>query len=191
MYIIFSEKMGMSLPARHKRYEEVLNAILDLYGNTNFARYRKCYIDEYVTYNNDNRSILINGIETTINDYFIKNKRIVVVSRTGGGNRDEYEDDNIENHSHPLFISDEDDHDDCTYAHFSFYIPKKYQFVVDYEELLTMMQNENEYPSKDTINEIMKNVNFNDSIVEFFKKYITNEEQILKDKNEEQILKDK
>lgn len=49
--------------------------------------------------------------------------RIVIYTRTGGGNREHYETDNAWLQSHPLYLKDYDDAMDCTYAHFEFKVP--------------------------------------------------------------------
>ena len=51
---------------------------------------------------------------------------IHVFCRTGGGNREDYP--NTKLVEHPLYIRDEDDDFDCTYAHYYFTLP---QAVID------------------------------------------------------------
>jgi len=55
-----------------------------------------------------------------------KELQFVVFTRTGGGNREEYEAENDAMTQHPLAISNEDDDFDCTYAYFRFKVPEKY-----------------------------------------------------------------
>lgn len=78
-------------------------------------------------------------------DCFISHGRIVVHTRTGGGNREYYDEKNDENIDGPWnshlrenknYIYDEDDDGDCTYANFYFSYPK------DYEEDLKAIENE-------------------------------------------------
>ena len=59
-------------------------------------------------------------------DCYLDGERIVIYTRTGGGNRDEYEAQNDAMHALPGFVSDEDDDFDSTYAHFSYRIPEKF-----------------------------------------------------------------
>jgi hypothetical protein len=48
---------------------------------------------------------------------------IHVFCRTGGGNREDYP--NTKLVEHPLYIRDEDDNFDCTYAHYYFRLPEE------------------------------------------------------------------
>lgn len=50
---------------------------------------------------------------------------IVVRTRTGGGNREDYEVKNDQLCAHQLYIRDEDDDFDCTYAYFHFRVPNE------------------------------------------------------------------
>jgi len=62
-------------------------------------------------------------------DAYWKDNEIVILTRTGGGNRDEYD---IENHwltLHPNYIRDQDDDFDCTYAEFFFSLPEKFSHL--------------------------------------------------------------
>jgi hypothetical protein len=45
-----------------------------------------------------------------------------IFCRTGGGNREDYPNTTLT--SHPLYLRDEDDEYDCTYAHYYFKIPQ-------------------------------------------------------------------
>jgi hypothetical protein len=56
-------------------------------------------------------------------DVYIEDGYIVVFTRCGGGNRDDYEDVFSEMEDHPWFAYEEDDDFDCTYARFYFKIP--------------------------------------------------------------------
>jgi hypothetical protein len=49
-------------------------------------------------------------------DCYIDNDKIVIYTRNGGGNRDDYED-----------LGDYDDDYDCTYAHIAFSFPEDYK----------------------------------------------------------------
>lgn len=50
--------------------------------------------------------------------------RFVVYTRCGGGNRDDYEGMFEEMRAHPLYMGDEDDDFDCTYASVFFRVPE-------------------------------------------------------------------
>lgn len=49
------------------------------------------------------------------------NRQIVIMTRTGGGNREEYANEKLT--SHPCYLYDEDDDFDCTYAYYYFKLP--------------------------------------------------------------------
>ena len=51
-----------------------------------------------------------------------KKKQIVIVTRTGGGNREKYPNKILVNH--PMYLYDEDDDFDATYAYYYFSIPE-------------------------------------------------------------------
>lgn len=53
-------------------------------------------------------------------------KQIVVLTRTGGGNREAYEADNDVLADHAQYVSDHDDDFDSTFAHFTFNVPEQY-----------------------------------------------------------------
>lgn len=56
-------------------------------------------------------------------DVFIEDDCIVVHTRNGGGNRDDYQDVFEEMSNHPWYVQDADDDFDCTYANIYFRIP--------------------------------------------------------------------
>lgn len=56
-------------------------------------------------------------------DAYFDGSEIVVLTRTGGGNRAMYEEENERLRSHPLYRSDADDSFDCTFALFRFKFP--------------------------------------------------------------------
>lgn len=64
-------------------------------------------------------------------DCFIEDGKIRVYTRTGGGNREEYEVQNQELRDMPTFIRDWDDEEDCTYAYFEFSVPEEWQADFD------------------------------------------------------------
>lgn len=52
---------------------------------------------------------------------------IVIYTRTGGGNRSEYEDQNESLANHPGYLRDEDDSFDNTFAHFHYSVPERFK----------------------------------------------------------------
>lgn len=58
-------------------------------------------------------------------------KQIIIHTRTGGGNRDDYEDENSSLQSLPGYQGDEDDDFDCTYANFRYAVPEKFAHLID------------------------------------------------------------
>lgn len=73
-------------------------------------------------------------------DCFIFKDNIVIYTRNGGGNRDEYQYVFDEFAEHPNYISDEDDDFDCTYARIYFSFPEK--FKKELEDLAAMNPSE-------------------------------------------------
>lgn len=63
-------------------------------------------------------------------DCFWTGEQIVVHTRTGGGNRDDYEDGNSFLQGLPTYISDADDDYDSTYANFYFTVPETVKWVI-------------------------------------------------------------
>ncbi len=78
------------------------NQLLEVLGKTqaDFGRFRNVYMED---------------------DY------IVVHTRNGGGNREDYEDVFEEMSEHPWYSHDEDDSFDCTYANIYFKIPESHK----------------------------------------------------------------
>lgn len=60
-------------------------------------------------------------------DCFLKDNTIVIHTRTGGGNREDYESENDFLTTVAGYISDSDDDFDCTYADFVYAIPEKFK----------------------------------------------------------------
>lgn len=52
-------------------------------------------------------------------------EHITILTRTGGGNRLDYQEQNAILCNNPLFISDEDDDFDCTFAKFHYRVPEE------------------------------------------------------------------
>lgn len=63
-------------------------------------------------------------------DIYVTDEHIVVHTRNGGGNREDYQDVFDEMSEHPLYAYDEDDDFDCTYANFYFVHPPEYSEVL-------------------------------------------------------------
>lgn len=63
-------------------------------------------------------------------DIYVTEDHIVVHTRNGGGNREDYEDVFDEMSEHPLYAYDEDDEFDCTYANIYFHHPEEYKEVL-------------------------------------------------------------
>lgn len=63
-------------------------------------------------------------------DIYVTETHIVVHTRNGGGNRDDYEYVFDEMSEHPLYAYDEDDDFDCTYANIYFNHPTEYVDVL-------------------------------------------------------------
>lgn len=59
-------------------------------------------------------------------DVYVTENHIVVHTRNGGGNREDYEYVFEEMSDHPLYAYDEDDDFDCTYANIYFNHPAEY-----------------------------------------------------------------
>ena len=57
-------------------------------------------------------------------DAFVTEAKIAIYTRTGGGNREAYQDSNQFLQDHPLYLSDCDDEFDSTYATFYFGFPE-------------------------------------------------------------------
>lgn len=60
-------------------------------------------------------------------DIYVTDQHIVVHTRNGGGNREDYQDVFDEMFHHPLYVYDEDDDFDCTYANIYFKHPEGYE----------------------------------------------------------------
>ncbi len=73
-------------------------------------------------------------------DCMLVDGMICIHTRTGGGNREEYEGDNAALAEHPLYISDSDDDFDCTYANFFYRYPEEYR-----ADLEAMASNDPDY----------------------------------------------
>ena len=63
-------------------------------------------------------------------DIYVTDTHIVVHTRNGGGNREDYQDVFDEMFHHPLYDYDEDDDFDCTYANIYFRHPAEHAEVL-------------------------------------------------------------
>lgn len=108
-------------------------------------------------------AVTLEALQLSTNDiprfrdaYFDADKNcLVVYTRTGGGNRDYYDEPNAyENEgyegpfnrdlqAHPEYIRDEDDDFDCTYAYFYFNVPESFKPIFDTFKSLGAGQNPN------------------------------------------------
>ena len=83
---------------------------------------------------NDHKGFLLGLLDATTDDFnrfrdvYATEKFIVVHTRCGGGNREDYFPEWVENH--PLYSHDEDDDFDCTYADIYFKHPEGYEDVL-------------------------------------------------------------
>ena len=64
-----------------------------------------------------------------LRDTHITDGEICIYTRAGGNNRESYEDEIAALQQHPLYVGDENDDFDCTYATFRFKIPDEYAFL--------------------------------------------------------------
>ena len=71
-------------------------------------------------------------------DCYISDNTIVIYTRNGGGNREEYEDVFETMSQHPCFLSEADDDFDCTYASITFSFPE------DFKDELTALASQSE-----------------------------------------------
>lgn len=93
----------------------LLLAMLDLTPD-DVGRFRDCYLSESIS---NSKDLLI-----------------VIYTRNGGGNRDDYETVTEKLQAHPSYVSDADDDFDCTYASYFFNVPEK--FKAEAQELALM-----------------------------------------------------
>lgn len=68
-------------------------------------------------------------------DVFMEDGYIVVHTRNGGGNRDDYLDVFDEMSDHPWYSHDADDDFDCTYANIYFKLPENEKLIVILKDL--------------------------------------------------------
>ena len=88
-------------------------------------------------------------------DCYLDNDKIVIYTRNGGGNRDEYYYIFEELSEHPNYISDEDDYFDCTYARIYFSFPER--FKAELTELASEEPTQDPKVMWDSLLEALKN----------------------------------
>lgn len=91
---------------------EALLSMLGLSVN-DVGRFRDCY--------------LVRGTERPYGDEEDKDLRIVVYTRNGGGNREEYEEVTSALQAHAEYLCDYDNDHDCTYASYEFRVPPQFK----------------------------------------------------------------
>ena len=77
-------------------------------------------------------------------DCYFDGEHIVIYTRTGGGNREAYEDGNDHLASLPNYVMDEDDDFDCTYASFYYTVPSEFNLLVDKLKSMAQKQTQSE-----------------------------------------------
>lgn len=105
-------------------------------------------------------------------DCYYDGQHIVIYTRTGGGNRDWYDEKNEDNPDGPWnsdirnipgFICDEDDDFDSTYASFYFNVPEKFGYLID--KLRSMAQKETQSERWEAALENIKNAQPDDPLI--------------------------
>lgn len=127
-------------------FSGVLLKAIDL-NLVDIPRFRDCYLNE-------------NG------------SKIVVYTRTGGGNREDYERENDFLADHPGFISDCDNDFDCTYASFFYEVPEEFRPMIDvlktmgaednpqkkFAQLITDLENKEQNPATERALEVGRGI---------------------------------
>jgi hypothetical protein len=102
-------------------------------------------------------------------DCYFDGEHIVIYTRTGGGNREFYDEPNEDNKDGPWnsdlrqlpgYVRDEDDDFDSTYASFYFSVPEQFGYLVD--KLKSMAQKETQSEKWEATLERIKNGNPDD-----------------------------
>jgi hypothetical protein len=77
-------------------------------------------------------------------DCYFNGEHIVIYTRTGGGNREEYEAENDEMCNLPGYVRDEDDDYDSTYASFYFEVPQQFNLLIERLKSMAQKQTQSE-----------------------------------------------
>lgn len=105
-------------------------------------------------------------------DCYFDGEHIVIYTRTGGGNRDFYDEPNDDNKEGPWnsdlramagFVRDEDDDFDCTYASFYFTVPEQFNYLL--EKLKSMAQKETQSERWEASLERIKTASPDDALI--------------------------
>lgn len=106
-------------------------------------------------------------------DCYFDGEHIVIYTRTGGGNRDWYDEPNDDNPNGPWnsdlralpgFVRDEDDDYDCTYASFFYKVPEQFTFLLD--KLKSMAQGQTQAERWQAALERIKTAGPDDALVQ-------------------------
>jgi len=106
-------------------------------------------------------------------DCYFDGEHIVIYTRTGGGNREFYDEPNEDNKDGPWnsdlrqlpgYVRDGDDDFDSTYASFYFSVPEQFGYLVD--KLKSMAQKETQSEKWEATLDRIKNASPDDSMVQ-------------------------
>src|SRR5262245_14062757 len=94
-------------------------------------------------------------------DAWFDGEHIVILTRAGGNNREDYDEQIVKLRSHPGYVTDEDDTFDSTYATFTFVVPDHGGFPPEYikeslKEMMEQMGLKPPRPLKERFEEAMK-----------------------------------
>ena len=77
-------------------------------------------------------------------DCYFNGEHIIIYTRTGGGNREEYEAENDAMCGLPGYVRDEDDEFDSTYASFYYEVPEQFNLLMDKLKSMAQKQTQSE-----------------------------------------------
>jgi hypothetical protein len=86
-------------------------------------------------------------------------EHIVIFTRNGGGNRDDYAGTTATLQSHPEYVRDFDDEFDCTYASYVFKVPTAFKSIV--EKITSTLEDQHTDPGS-RFQELLKKLETND-----------------------------
>lgn len=84
------------------------------------------------------------GIVPRFRDCYFNGEHIVIYTRTGGGNREEYGAENDAMCELPGYVRDEDDDFDSTYASFYYEVPQQFHLLMDKLKSMAQKQTQSE-----------------------------------------------